>query len=83
MKHIKITAKKKGKTESIPKLSVSKDIIDAIDMMKSICGDEKRAKGIIAVREMLMGFDAEKWKNTTDPLERYEWLSKCLNCAKQ
>lgn len=62
---------------------VTDEMLDAIDMMIEICGNEEQAKGMRAVAEMLGDFEEGSWLCTENPSDCQEWLGKYLPCHKR
>ncbi len=58
---------------------ITDEIVEAIDALVELCGDEQQELGMKSVREMLCDFSETEWNSITKE-ERTAWLEGYLSC---
>lgn len=58
---------------------ITDEIVEAMDLMISLCSDRNQAMGMDAMREMLCDLNVDNWPSMNQA-ERKKWLAGFLNC---
>lgn len=58
---------------------VTSNMIEAIDIIISLCSDKQQALGMISIREMLCDYEEGNYTTSTMQ-EKNEWLRGFMSC---